>query len=368
MMTIIKGDSVFELRKLKNRSIDAIVCDPPYGININGEEWDRKLPSDNIWKECYRILRPGGFIVSTGGSRLYHRMATSIENSGFISHQMMVWAYASGMPKGINLGNIIKKHELRSIPNDEFRNYLRNALEIKNLSASRVERMLSIRGMFSHYLGKSQPQFPSKKIWEKICLLLDLDKTHEEIIYKMGESIKYEENNFSDEKYCDYYYGLQTLKPAIEPIYIGQKPCEKSYVHNMLKYKLGAYDIEEVRDKGYPANLVTDGSYTIKKCLKSGGDYFDSIKKSSLDNTQLIYCKKPKKDEFNTHPTVKPIKLFEHLIKLFVPKGGIVLDPFMGSGTTGLASLENNRRFIGIEKRSDYFNIAKRRLTLNNDT
>ncbi len=363
MLSLINGNSVFELRKLKERSIDAIICDPPYGIGINGEEWDKALPSNQIWSQCFRVLKPGGFIVATSGSRLYHRMATQIEKSGFISHQMMVWAYASGMPKGMNLGAAIKKHESRSVPTDKFRKYLRTALDRKNLSASRVERMLEIKGMFSHYLGKSQPQFPSEKVWKRLQFILDLKLSHSEVIEKMGESVKFNED-IATEKFESFYYGLQTLKPAIEPIFIGQKPCEKSYIHNMLKYKLGAYNINDVKKKGYPANFITDGSETVKRCLRSGGEYFESLSRTSMDNSQVIYCKKAKKDEFNTHPTVKPIKLFEHLIKLFTPKGGIVLDPFMGSGTTGLASLFNDRRFIGIEKREDYFEIAKRRLTL----
>ncbi len=364
MITLINGDSHLKLKELSDNSIDAVICDPPYGINIKGENWDKNLPSEDVWKECFRVLRPGGFITAMGSSRLYHRLATRIEDVGFISHQMMVWAYASGIPKGMNLKVAFDKHSKRLEPTDDFRVYLKEALKTKSLSANKVEQILGIKGMFSHYLGKSQPQFPSEKIWKELQNILGLTESYDRVIKTMSQNKSYCKKG-GDKNYTSYYYGLQTLKPSIEPIYVGQKPLDKNIINNMFKHKVGAYHIGDNEAGEYPANLIDDGSVTIKRCLKSGGNYFKSIS-NQKDLSQIYYSKKTKRDDFNNHPTVKPVGLFNHLIELFVPKGGIVLDPFMGSGTTGVACLETNRKFIGIELMSEYFQIARRRLTLEN--
>lgn len=380
MMTLINGDSILELKKLKDHSIDSIICDPPYGIGINNKAWDKSLPNQEIWKECFRILKPGGFICAMSGSRLYHRLALSIEGVGFITHQMMVWAYASGFPKGMCLARMMDNHETKLVPDDKFKNYLRSALKAKKISANKVEDKLKIRGMFSHYLGKSQPQFPSFAVWVKLKKLLDLDDSYDHLIKSISEKkSKKDETLFTGfrKDYDNYIpqsknaikwhgnrYGLQVLKPAIEPIYVGQKPYGPDMVKNVLKFKTGAINIGRVKKDRYPANFSHDGSLAINRVLRVGVKFFDTFKSSALDRSQVLYHSKPKRDEFNSHPTVKPLSLMENLVKLYTPNGGIVLDPFSGSGTTGLASILNGFKFIGIEKNPQYFEIAKRRLSL----
>jgi site-specific DNA-methyltransferase (adenine-specific) len=378
MLTIINGDSTEELKKLKTNSIDSIICDPPYGISIAGKDWDKNIPTGSVWEECFRVLKPGGFICAMSGARLYHRLAINLENTGFITHQMMIWAYASGMPKGMCLARAIDQKMEKVVPDEKFRHYLRGALKKKNVSASSIEKKLNIKGMFSHYLGQSQPQFPSPKVWKKLKTLLELDNTYDQIIEK-GSVRKNKKNSTSflsglkkdfsgyqpksimAKQWHGYRYGLQVLKPCIEPIYVGQKPLQNNVVGNIIKFNTGAININESNNDRYPANFFHDEALGIKKLLNKGTNYFEGF----TNNENLHYYSKAKKDQFNTHPTVKPLKLMEKIVKLYTPKNGIVLDPFMGSGTTGVAALMNSFKFIGIEKETDYFNIAKRRLSLN---
>lgn len=380
MITLVNGDSEKELQKLKSNSIDSIICDPPYGIGINGEAWDKSLPNSQIWRECFRVLKPGGFICAMSGSRLYHKLASEIESMGFVTHQMMIWAYSSGMPKGMCLAKMMDQYDERNVPDDKFRTYLRSALKKQNMSANQVEKLLGIKGMFSHYLGKSQPKFPSSPVWKKLKDLLKLDETYDASIkenYKRPKDTAFSGNYLQGLKrnyepyspkcnnaktWFGYRYGLQTLRPSLEPIYIGQKPVEKNVVENIFKYKTGAINISKVKKDRYPSNLLNDGSILMNKIFKTSKHCFDMFE----HNSPILHYSKSSRDSFNNHPTVKPLSLMEHLVNLYTPTGGIVLDPFMGSGTTGVASIINGFKFIGIENDANYFEIAKRRLSLKN--
>ena len=108
-MTLIHGECLEELKKLPENSVDAIVTDPPYGLSFMGKKWDYDVPSVEIWQECLRVLKPGGYLLSFAGTRTYHRMATGIEDAGFEIRDMIAWVYGSGFPKSLNIGKAVDK-------------------------------------------------------------------------------------------------------------------------------------------------------------------------------------------------------------------------------------------------------------------
>lgn len=380
------------LPTLEEKSIDSIVCDPPYEINFMQNGWDNSAVAfqKETWQHCFRVLKPGGYLLAFGGTRTYHRIACAIEDAGFEIRDCIMYLYGSGMPKGQNVGLMIDKK--RGIDN-------RTGNIIK---------------------GVHNPD----------CLV------------NIASSCKpiYEERQAQNE-----YAGYNTaLKPAYEPVIVARKPVEGTVVENILKYGVGAMNIDECRvgisggvktlgnipnkernesitpimdrkilgqvalDKGrYPANVITDGSDEVAANMpineshysspnhepcknqnsnvkitsinyKSGSfhfedsgsacRYFYTAKTSSKDRDEGLDIFEDNAPRKNIHPTVKSTTLMQYLVRLVTPKGGTVLDPFMGSGSTGKATMFENRernanyKFIGVEMTEKYLPICKARI------
>ena len=406
---IYNGDNINVLKTLPDNSVDSVVTDPPYGLKFMGKQWDYDVPSVELWKECYRVLKPGGYLLSFGSSRTYHRMAVKIEDAGFEIRDQIMWVYGSGFPKSHNVGLSIDK--LLGHPNRGHR----------IATASRT-----------HPDGTFEPN---------------------------GEKLMPYETKSEEAK---PFEGFGTaLKPAHEPIVMARKPFKGSIAKNVIKWSTGGinidecripiqtdekidirrydnyhdtfnvyeegqsaegkkYSINEAHDLGrFPANIIFDeeagilldeqSGYTKTKSDKnykhnkknSDSDIFKSRgtytpREDEGGASRFFYCPKPsrkEKDEGltieasiikgrdegqdnmnvpqklrstkrkNTHSTVKPVKLMQYLIRLVTPKNGTTVDPFFGSGTSGISSLKeiNNYKFIGIEKEKEYFNIAVER-------
>ena len=111
MSELLQGDCLIRLKELKDNSIDAIITDPPYELGFMGKKWDNSGIAYNVemWKECLRVLKPGGHLLSFGGTRTYHRMASAIEDAGFEVRDMIEWVYGSGFPKSLNIGKAVDK-------------------------------------------------------------------------------------------------------------------------------------------------------------------------------------------------------------------------------------------------------------------
>ncbi len=396
-MNLYRSDCLSVLKNMESDSIDSIVTDPPYGIGILGEKWDKSLPAAEIWQECFRVLKPGGYILAFSSARTYHHLAMSMEKAGFETQNMLAWLYGNGHPKGANLALQFDKADGVPVPDDEFRAYLRNAIRRSPYKIRELEELCGTHGMFSHYLGRVQAAFPTLEKWRILKRVLKLDDRYDQIFEKIevkraefrskkevregGAYMKGIAKNFerhipkSDlaKKWNGYRYGKNALRPAIEPIYFGQKPPLKPVTKNIEHYGLGALNIDKCKvanqrgEVKYPSNVMHDGSEVVRDALNSESKRASLSLSEFRDNplTPFFYVPKPGKSErgeFNNHPTVKPLSLMRHLVRLVTPKGGTVCDPFMGSGTTGMATLLEGAEFIGVEKNGEYFNIAKRRL------
>ena len=382
-MNIIHGDSLDKLKELDDNSVDSIVTDPPYGLSFMGKKWDYDVPSQEIWEECLRVLKPGGYLLAFAGTRTQHRMAVRIEDAGFEIRDMIAWVYASGFPKSLNIGKAVDK------------------LQGNEREVTGSYTVPDIKGdAFGTMNDKQGGSYKNIKV----------NKT----------------------KGSSQYEGWGTaLKPALEPITVARKPIsEKTVAQNVLKYGTGGINIDgcRVEEQGrFPANLIHDGSDEVVglfpntksssgKKNKNGGNIKGGMlygkkpepnKISGFDDngsaSRFFYCAKASKAErnkglegfeekytpaaefrpnhmekafdgengnpfgrwqpvANNHPTVKPISLMRYLVRLVTPKGGTVLDPFMGSGTTGIGAKLEGFDFIGIEREAEYIKIAEARI------
>ena len=319
---IIRGDCLDVMKIFPDNHFSCIVTDPPYGLNFMGKKWDSAPPNTDIWKEALRVCKPGSHFLAFGGTRTHHHLMLAIEEAGWEIRDCIIWIYGSGFPK-------------------------------------------------SH-------------------------------------------NHFGFEGYGT------ALKPSHEPIIVAMKPLNGTFVQNAEKWGVAGLNIDGCRIEGIPRTTHSDGNYkgSGNDIYSSGlttGYYsngssgrwpanviFDEEAGTMLDEqnvgaSRFFYCAKASASErnkglegmqlretgikndsgrgfsesdpyakrlsYNHHPTVKPLKLMEYLIKLVTPpSGGILLDPFAGSGSTILAAKNLDIIAIGIEKESEYCDIAKKRL------
>ena len=308
MNKLILGDCTEKLKDISTQSIDAIITDPPYGISFMGNKWDYNLPCVEIWKECFRVLKHGGHLLSFSSARTYHRLVCNVEDAGFEIRDQILWIYGTGFPKNFNIGKGV----------DKLQGNKRKSLGFYDPRSTQDGGNRKNRAIGNQQVANYKTSLVEKTI------------------------------GFSD------WEGWGTaLKPAHEPVVLARKPLfEKNVGENVLKHNNGGINIDACKipatnNSRFPANVIHDGNTNL--------DFLDNY----------FYCAKPSKQEKgsdNAHPTVKPLELMSYLCKLITPKKGTVLDPFMGSGTTGVAATKLDFDFIGIEKEKNYFDIAEKRL------
>jgi len=397
------GDCLEVLKTMADNSVDSIVTDPPYGLSFMGKKWDYDVPSVEVWAECLRVLKPGGYLLAFAGTRTQHRMAVRIEDAGFEIRDMIAWVYGSGFPKSLDVSKAI----------DKAAGAEREVVGVAGKSGS-VRNSMAGDFVGGEYMSTA-PATEAAKQWQ----------------------------------------GWGTaLKPALEPITVARKPLgEKTVAANVLEHGTGAInvdgcrvgtepsptfptrrnakifntgsggqDVETPLQGRWPANLIHDGSdevlglFPVTAAAKSaergersgvntnfggsggvrghddnGGSaarFFYCAKASKKDRDEgcegmeeihrangnkwtdqdyrVANGERPPSAESgprrNHHPTVKPTALMRYLCRLVTPPEGIVLDPFMGSGSTGKAAVLEGFQFIGIERDAEYLEIAKARI------
>lgn len=310
----IFNKSCYGLSELKDNSIDAVITDPPYGISYQNNYWDKDLPNKKIWQDSYRKLKPGAFGAVFSSVRLMHRLMVDLEDSGFLIKDVMFWAYLNGMPKSRDVALDIDK-EL--------------GIESKKNGTYKYVQGYKKDGADSYKNGHEKDRFEPAS---------DLG-----ISYKGA--------------------GLG-IKPAYEPIILIQKPIEQGLTvgKNIIKHGTGALNIEQTRipyEKGegkvghnpHPTGRVASNILRTDN-FTDGYDKFFTVPKV-----------RQHADDFNNHPTLKPVELMHHIIKLLTWENQTVLDPFMGSGSTGISSLILKRHFKGYELDENYFRIAEKRIS-----
>lgn len=306
--------SCYGLSPLKEDSIDALVTDPPYGISYQNNYWDKDLPNKKIWEDSLRVLKPGAFGLVFSSVRLMHRLMVDLEDSGFIIKDVLFWAYLNGMPKNKGV-----------------------ALDI--------DKKLGVK---SKVIGKYE-------------YVQGYKKDGADNYYASEEKLKYEPNSELGKQYKGAGFGL---KPAYEPIILVQKPIDKGLKvsENIIKHGTGALNLEQTRIP-YEQGETKVGHNPHPKGRVAANIIRSEEWEDGYDKFFVIPKVRQKAEKYNHHPTLKPVNLMHHLVKLVSFERQTVLDPFMGSGSTGVASLELQRAFIGFELDEAYFKICEQRLT-----
>jgi DNA modification methylase len=356
------GDCLDVLKSLDAESIDAIVTDPPYGLAFMGKKWDYDVPSTDIWQECLRVLKPGGHLLAFAGTRTQHRMACRIEDAGFEIRDMIAWVYGSGFPKSHNL-------------KDEWHGWgtaLKPALEpitmarkplIGTVAENVLEHGTGAINVDGCRVGTDDTRAPSYRMTSKGRpgggFGNDMDYTRIGLV--AGSACGRWPANFIHDGSDEVVRLFPQSKSTGGQASLGA-------FRNGDVYGKGR-DEREARDPGFGDSGSAARFFYCPKASKAEreaglGDLKEKEIESDFrqggfgnDRNEGVYTSGK-----NHHPTVKPIDLMAYLCRLITPPGGIVLDPFTGSGSTGIAALREGFRFIGIELNAEYAEIARKRI------
>ncbi len=397
-LTLHHGDCLEVLRSLPDCSVDSIVTDPPYGLSFMGKRWDYDVPSVDVWTECLRVLKPGGHLLAFAGTRTQHRMAVRIEDAGFEIRDMIAWVYGSGFPKSLDVSKAIDKHGRGAMVREKLKRFAAlRGIDGKWLEEHGVASAASFRDW------TDGGHVPSDKNWQLVRAALGVTPEEEaaferEVVGKaawktlneapmVGADCSAENRSFKDitapaTPEAKQWEGWGTaLKPALEPITVARKPLIGTVAENVLQHGTGAINVDGGRvGERWPANFIHDGSEEATDLLGASARFFYCAKASKADRDAGCEGLDAKKAgamsgietrdgkptnhpmRTNHHPTVKPTDLMRYLCRLVTPPGGTVLDPFMGSGSTGKAAMLEGFAFVGIEREAEYIDIAKARI------
>ena len=350
--TLHLGDCRDVLATMDDCSVDAIVCDPPYELGFMGKSWDASgIAYDvTVWQQCLRVLKPGGHLIAFGGSRTYHRLAVAIEDAGFAIRDQIQWIYGSGFPKSLDVSKAMDKQA----------GAVRDVVGASQYANRRIEP-------FGPNMG---------------------DSTYGD--YGIGGTITAPSTDLAKQ-----WHGWGTaLKPAHEPAVLARKPLRGTVADNVTAWGVGALNIDGTRVGTDIAGWGGGRGGSADSTQSQGRNYrmnsgeprpvtgrwpsnviLDEEAASLLgEPSRFFYVAKASKAEreagldaaggerANHHPTVKPLALMRYLVRMVTPPNGIVLDPFMGSGSTGCAALAEGFDFVGIDIIPEYVSIAKKRI------
>ena len=371
---ILQGDNRDTLKTIPDNSIDAIVTDPPYGIDFLGKSWDANTGALETYQECLRVLKPGGHILAFSAARTYHHLAITLEQAGFEIRDQIMWIYSSGFPKSQDVGKSIQR----------------------SLGVKETKTTKALNGY-----AKEQTAHGAQRVG---------DVTKDDYEKEITQTV------ITDPEAKQWAGWGTALKPAHEPIALARKPIKLSIAKNAQKWGVGALNIDATRIASNEplcgsGKKNEDGTYTRHTGKEFGqgmmpaveydpnqGRFPSNVIGEIPDYQKYFYCPKVSRKERhvgfdtdniptnpngmwddgvqfqnqqafsgntekgNNHPTVKPIELMKYLIKLITPPGGTVLDPFNGSGSTGCAAVELGHSYIGCELDPAYVVITEKRI------
>ena len=419
-MKLINADCIEAMKAMPDNSVDSIVTDPPYELGFMGKSWDASGIAFNVevWQEALRVIKPGGHLIAFSGSRTYHRMAVAIEDAGFQIRDQIMWVYGSGFPKSHNISKGIDKaagaepietglpnnlnsclggsachcetdgtkfsatkHAAKTVaatsdaakwdgwgtalkPAHEPMVLARKPLEGTvannvltygvgglNIDGTRVGTTVETWPASRSYApGQMQPghngkteatgdapagRFPANFIHDG----------SDEVVALFPNSKA--PKPYGGEEYKDTsMFGIGGVNHGNEYGDSGSAArffyCAKASKRDRNEGLDGFEEIQITGGGGLTAELREDGSL---ETASAGGKY-GSIKAKKA----------------NHHPTVKPTSLMQYLVRLVTPPNGVVLDPFMGSGSTGKACAYEGFDFIGIDQSAEYVAIAQARI------
>ena len=362
---IIHGDSAEELKKFKDNSIDAVITDPPYGIEFLAKEWDSNTGAVEIWQECLRVLKPGGFLLAFSAARTYHQLATNIESVGFEIRDQIMWLYASGFPKA---------QKIKGFPG--WKTQLKPAHEPICMARKPVKGP-QYKKMAKYGVGAlniDATRIPYEDQQDLDTYVNNIKGPLERSTAKAGDNVGMFGGKTGFKVQKGRVKDAGKINPCIPQA--GRRTASFSF-GNKQTHSGGDGSPEFVaNDKGrFPSNVVGEvpGYQKFFYCPKitkrernRGCEDIESkpLFKDRHKDAKALGSWADKRDQAhkNNHPTVKPVALMKYLIKLVAPQGAHIVDPFCGSGSTGMACRELGMRFTGIELDKGYCRIAERRI------
>lgn len=377
------GDCLEVMKGIPDASVDSIVTDPPYGLSFMNRHWDYDVPSVEIWQECLRVLKPGGHLLAFAGTRTQHRMAVRIEDAGFEIRDMIAWVYGSGFPKSLDVSKAI----------DKAAGAEREIL-IERTNRSSFDPDAQGGGGFQRgTIQITAPATDAARQWQGWGTALKpalepVTVARKPLIGAVAENVLTHGTGALNIDGC-----------RVEHVTVGGgnlalNPHLRSHINggnggNIIAHEPERRVVTPNQSGRWPANLCHDGSDEVlaafpdakgqqgvltgaepsSKTADVFGQYAGRSPSEPRGDTgsaaRFFYCAKASKrdrGEGNNHPTVKPTDLMRYLCRLVTPPGGVVLDPFMGSGSTGKAAVLEGFDFIGIERDPTYFLIAAGRI------
>ena len=398
---------------MPDNSVDSIVTDPPYELGFMGKSWDSSGIAFNVdvWTEALRVLKPGGHLIAFSGSRTYHRMAVAIEDAGFEIRDQIMWIYGSGFPKSLDISKAIDKAAgaEREVVGEKVTGRALGGSNWKDGDAGGQE-MVAI----------TAPSTESAKQWQGWGTALK--PAHEPMVLARKPIVGTVANNVLTYGVGGLNIDGSRVAHQSEADRASATPQGKVTsnlsaeaapdVDNAGRVEVSRPDTSLGR---WPANIIHDGSWEVVELFPdTAGNHGDRVATSKFEfgagdgskisatnakqdfgtAARFFYCAKASKrdrnegldEEFqakksdtqdavaaglweqmnaahkNHHPTVKPTDLMRYLCKLVTPPNGTVLDPFMGSGSTGKAAILDGFDFIGIEQSEEYIKIAEARI------
>lgn len=390
---VITGNNIDTLKNYPDNYFDSVVTDPPYGIEFLNKDWDSNTGAIETWEQVFRVLKPGGYLLAFSAARTYHHLATNIESVGFEIRDQIMWIYASGFPKAQDVGKNIQKR-----------------LGVKQTQPLRSTGPANGMARMTHNQSEPAKYAETKEALDIVCSSPEaqqwsgwktaLKPAHEPIVMARKPFKGSTVDNVLE-------HGVGALNIDATRIDVADSELEKfqsewdreSAGHGCLA-KLDGTEVDHVAQgksvKEYvpsgrfPSNVMGEISDEYQKyfyCPKVsraerhigfdtanipqiGSTHPDDIKKHPLWDPSIggdaarLKRKITEAGEYkgNNHPTVKPIALMKYLVTLVTPAGGKVLDPFTGSGSTGMAVVELGMEFTGCELDPAYADIARSRI------
>lgn len=422
--SVIEGDCIEAMRELDEASVDAIVTDPPYGLGFMGKEWDDLPPGLDFAAEALRVLKPGGHLLALGGSRTYHRLACAVEDAGFEVRDQIMWLYGSGFPKSLDVSKAVDKKSGVDTTDDErwvaTPHFVTGEYKTATGDSEKVGQLTpGKRHLYS-------PATPEAERWNGWGTALKpahepIVVARKPLIGTVAENVLSHGTGALNIDGCRVehdgtgswgtvnksnsrgVYGSFGDKDGETP---GSKrnPAGRWPANVILDEEAGRLLDEQSGTLTSGANPTRRGSDADRQVLGAFGGQDECEALRGIDSggaSRFFYCAKASKGERNAglkgfadreqrraysdglngprphtaadyefkpkdvrnhHPTVKPIELMRYLCRLVTPKGGIVLDPFTGSGTTGCAAVLEGFTFVGIEREPEYVEIACARI------
>lgn len=423
---IVIGDCRDKVRELPADSIDAIVTDPPYELDLMGYRWDATgiAYSVALWRECLRVLKPGAHLLAFGSSRTYHRLASAIEDAGFEIRDTIAWIHSGGFPKGLDIGKAIDRQ--RNDRNAVLRvtAFVRRARVHAGKTNREIDAHFGRNGMASHWTSdRSQPAVPTPQQWDRLKTFLGFGDEMDAEVAILNARKRQPGDAWMDRPITGHHAHVNagqdwqvrhgfasgakprerrdvavrgesrrwqgwgtTVKTALEPIVVARKPLSGNVAANVLRFGTGGLNLDACRLEAgrLPTNVMLDaeaaklvdaaarreeGPRRARRGPTTAPNAAE-VARTTARASRFFYVARASQAERRAglagavprHPTVKPIALMRELVRLVTPPEGIVLDPFAGTGTTGVAAVREGMRFIGIETEPAYADMAQARI------